>query len=356
MPIHTVLGEMDPAELGPAWRQGPFSADLRLWAKTGGDGVRWEGPIGPEAQMHLRWNGLHTPDNLHLHDPQVAVAEMESVAAAGGGTIVALTIPGMGRRLTDLAAVSRQSGVPIAVGCGYYVEELHPPELAAMGIDEIAATMLDELRDGIEGTGIKPALIGEIGTNHPPTETEWRGGSPPRPGVTRAGAPRAGRAAARAGAESGAAVNVPLSGRGADGLDVVAALVEEGMPVDRVILSHMDENLDRGYHDAVAETGCVIEFDTFGSEYLYSTASRARNPTDVERLAALEHLIEIGAGDRIVIGCDIWTQGNLLRNGGCGYEHLFSRVAPALEWACGADAATAAKIMVETPRRLLDRP
>jgi phosphotriesterase-related protein len=137
---------------------------------------------------------------------------------------------------------------------------------------------------------------------------------------------------------------------------VVEALVAEGMAAERVILSHMDENLDRGYHDAVAATGCVIEFDTFGSEYLYSTASRARNPTDPERLAALAHLIEIGAGDRIVIGCDIWTQGNLLRNGGCGYEHLFARIEPALEWACGADAATVRKIMVETPRRLLDRP
>jgi phosphotriesterase-related protein len=340
MPIHTVLGEMDPAELGPTSMHEHVLADLRLWAKTGDDGVPWEGPIGPEAQMHLRWNGLHTPDNLHLHDPQVAVAEMQSVAAAGGAMIVDLTITGMGRRLTDLAAVSRQSGVAIAVGCGYYVEELHPPELAAMGIDEIAAAMLGELNDGIEGTGIRPALIGEIGTNHPPTGTEWR--------VV--------RAAGRAGAESGAAVNVHLSWRGADGLEVVAALVEEGMPADRVILSHMDENLDRGYHDAVAETGCVIEFDTFGSEYLYSTRSRARNPTDPERLAALEHLIEIGAGDRIVIGCDIWTQGNLLRNGGCGYEHLFRRIQPALEWACGADAATVQKIMVETPRRLLDRP
>jgi phosphotriesterase-related protein len=340
MPIHTVLGEMDPAELGPTSMHEHVFADLRLWAKSGDDGVQWEGPIGPEAQMHLRWNGLHTPDNLHLHDPQVAVAEMQSVAAAGGAMIVDLTITGMGRRLADLAAVSRQSGVAIAVGCGYYVEELHPPELAAMGIDEIAASMLDELNDGIEGTGIRPALIGEIGTSHPPTETEWR--------VV--------RAAGRAGAESGAAVNVHLSWRGADGLDVVAALVEEGMPADRVILSHMDENLDRGYHDAVAETGCVIEFDTFGSEYLYSTKSRARNPTDPERLAALEHLIEIGAGDRIVIGCDIWTQGNLLRNGGCGYEHLFRRIQPALEWACGADAATVLKIMVETPRRLLDRP
>lgn len=340
MPIHTVLGELDPAELGPTSMHEHVFADLRLWAKTGDDGVPWEGPIGPEAQMHLRWNGLHTADNLLLSDPDDAVAELAAVKAAGGGMIVDLTITGMGRRLTDLAEVSRRSGVAIAVGCGYYVEELHPPELAAMGIDEIARTMLDELDEGIEGTGIRPALIGEIGTNHPPTETEWR--------VV--------RAAGRAGAESGAAVNVHLSWRGADGLDVVAALVEEGMPVDRVILSHMDENLDRGYHDAVAETGCVIELDTFGSEYLYSTRSRARNPTDPERLAALAHLIEIGAGDRIVIGCDIWTQGNLLRNGGCGYEHLFRRIQPALGWACGADDATVQKIMVETPRRLLDRP
>lgn len=340
MPIHTVLGELDPAELGPTSMHEHVFADLRLWAKSGDDGVPWEGPIGPEAQMHLRWNGLHTPDNLILHDPDVAVAELEAVRAAGGRTVVDLTVTGMGRRVADLVEVSRRSGVNIAVGCGFYVEELHPPELAAMDVDAIAAAMLDELENGIEGTGVKPALIGEIGTNHPPTETEWR--------VV--------RAAGRAGAEAGAAVNVHLSWRGADGLDVVAALVEEGMPADRIVLSHLDERIDRGYHDAVAESGAVIEFDTFGSEYLYSTASRARNPTDVERLAALEYLVGAGYGDRIVIGCDIWTQGNLLRNGGCGYEHLFRRVQPALAWACGADEETVEAIMVGTPRRLLDRP
>ena len=327
MPIHTVLGELDPADLGPTSMHEHVFSDLRLWAKTGDDGIKWEGPIGPEAQVHLRWNGLHTPDNLILHDPEVAVAEMEAVKRAGGGTIVDLTVDGMGRRVADLVEVSRRSGVPIAIGCGYYVEEMHPEGLAAMDVDAIAATMLDELRDGIEGTGVRPALIGEIGTNHPPTEAEWR--------VV--------RAAGRAGAESGAAVNVHLSWRGADGLAVTEALIE-------------DERLDEGYHDAVAETGVGMEFDTFGSEYFYSTKSRARNPTDVERLKFLARLIEAGHGERIVIGCDIWSQGNLVRNGGCGYEHLFRRVAPALEWACGADAATVQKIMVETPRRLLDRP
>jgi len=70
MPIHTVLGELDPADLGPTSMHEHVFADLRLWAKSGDDGVPWEGPIGPEAQMHLRWNGLHTPENLRLHEPR----------------------------------------------------------------------------------------------------------------------------------------------------------------------------------------------------------------------------------------------------------------------------------------------
>jgi phosphotriesterase-related protein len=340
MPIHTVLGELDPAQLGPTSMHEHVFADLRLWAKHGDDGVAWPGPIGPEAQYHLRWNGLHTPDNLTLHDPEVAVSELVSVHAAGGRTLVDLTVTGMGRRTADLVAVSRASGVNIAVGCGYYVEELHPPGLTALDVDQIAATLVADLNEGLDGTGVKPALIGELGTNHPPTETEWR--------VLRAAGIAAG--------QTGAAVNVHLSWRGADGVAVAEALIAEGMSPDRIILSHLDERLDRGYHRACAELGVVLEFDTFGSEYLYSTASRARNPTDVERLEALEAVISAGYGAQVVVGCDIWTQGNLLRNGGCGYEHLFRRVMPALSWACGADAATVEMIMTGTPRRLLDRP
>ena len=37
MPIHTVLGELDPAELGPTSMHEHVFADLRLWAKTGDD-------------------------------------------------------------------------------------------------------------------------------------------------------------------------------------------------------------------------------------------------------------------------------------------------------------------------------
>lgn len=339
MPIHTVLGPIDPDDLGPTSMHEHVFSDLRLWTKDDG-GVPWEGPIGPEAQAHLRWNGLHTPDNLVLHDADVAVQELQAVHAAGGRTVVDLTVTGMGRRTADLVEVSRRSGVHVAVGCGFYVEELHPPELKAMDTDAITQSILDDLTVGLDGTGVKPALIGEIGTNHPPSADEWR--------VV--------EAAGRAGAESGAAVNVHLSWRGADGLDVVERLTAAGMAPERIVLSHMDERIDRAYHDAVAQTGAVLELDTFGSEFFYSTKSKARNPTDVERLDALEYLLSQGYADQIVLGCDVWAQSNLRHNGGAGYEHLFRRVQPAITWYCGGDEAAVAKIMVETPRRLLDRP
>ena len=198
--------------------------------------------------------------------------------------------------------------------------------------------LLAELRDGIGDTGIRPALIGEIGTNHPPTEASGA----------------ALRAAGRAGAETGAAVNVHLSWRGADGVDVLAALVAEGMPPDRCILSHMDERLDRGYHRAVAEAGAVLEYDTFGSDFLYGTP-RLRNPRDAERLEMAAWLLSEGYGDQLVLACDTWTKANLRRNGGFGYEHLLRRIVPALHDFAGADAATMQQIVVDTPRRLLDR-
>jgi phosphotriesterase-related protein len=244
----------------------------------------------------------------------------------------------MGRRLEELPRIARDSGVTICVGCGWYVEETQPDWVRSATEDELAERLLAELRDGIGDTAIRPALIGEIGTNHPPTETEWR--------VL--------RAAGRAGAESGSAVNVHLSWRGADGVEILDALIGEGMSPERVILSHMDERLDRGYHAAVAQAGAVLEYDTFGSDFLYGTP-RQRNPTDVERLEMAAWLLSEGYGSQLVIGCDTWTKANLRRNGGFGYEHLFRRIVPALRDVAGADDATLQAILVDTPRRLLDR-
>ena len=339
MAIHTVLGPIEPDALGPTSMHEHLLSDLRLWSRPSAEPPPDDAErVHPGILGYLRWNALAVPDNLVLDDPEDAVAELRGVHAAGGRAVVDLTLEGMGRRLEELPAISRASGVTICVGCGWYVEEAQPDWVRAADEDTLTRHLLDELRDGIAGTGIRPALIGEIGTNHPPTESEWR--------VL--------RAAGRAGAESGAAVNVHLSWRGADGVAVLEALVAEGMAPERVVLSHMDERLDRGYHAAVAQAGAVLEYDTFGSDFLYGTP-RARNPSDAERLDMAAWLLSEGYGGQLVIACDTWTKANLKRNGGFGYEHLFRRIAPALADYCGADEATLQAILVDTPRRILDR-
>jgi phosphotriesterase-related protein len=338
MAIHTVLGPIEQADLGPTSMHEHLLSDLRLWSKPSAEAPPDGDKVHPGMLGYLRWNALSIPDNLVLEDPGEAIEELRGVHASGGRAVVDLTLEGMGRRLEELPRISRESGVTICVGCGWYVEEAQPGWVRDAGEDELAERMLAELRAGIGETGIRPALIGEIGTNHPPTDGEWR--------VL--------RAAARAGVESGAAVNVHLSWRGADGVEVLEALVAEGMAPERVILSHMDERLDRGYHAAVAQAGAVLEYDTFGSDFLYGSPS-ARNPSDVERLDMAAWLLSEGYGRQLVIGCDTWTKANLRRNGGFGYEHLFRRIVPALADYCGAGEATLKSILVDTPRRLLDR-
>jgi phosphotriesterase-related protein len=337
MPIHTVLGPISPDELGPTSMHEHLLSDLRVWSKPSAEPPPGD-KVHPRMLGYLRWNALSVPDNLVLDDPDDTIDELRALHAAGGRAVVDLTLEGMGRRIDELPAISSATGVTICVGCGWYVQEVHPPEIEGKSVEQLAVMLLAQLRDGIDGTGIRPALIGEIGTNHPPTEAEWRNV----------------RAAGRAGAESGAAVNVHLSFRGADGVDVLAALVEEGMSADRCILSHMDERLDRGYHREVAQAGAILEYDTFGSDFLYGSP-RVRNPSDVERLEMAEWLLSEGYGAQLVLACDTWTKANLRRNGGYGYEHLFRRIVPALQDLSGADDATMEMITVHTPRRLLDR-
>jgi phosphotriesterase-related protein len=338
MAIHTVLGPIDASELGPTTMHEHILSDLRLWSKPSAEEPPEGDTVHPGILGYLRWNALSMPDNLLLEDAGHAIEELRDVRAAGGRAVVELTLEGMGRRLEELPRIARESGVTICVGCGWYVEEAQPDWVREADEDTLTERMLADLRDGIGDTGIRPALIGEIGTNHPPRDCEWR--------VL--------RAAGRAGAETGAAVNVHLSWRGADGLDVVDALTAEGMPANRIILSHMDERLDRGYHRAVAQTGAVLEYDTFGSDFLYGSPA-VRNPSDAERIDMATWLLSEGYGGQLVIACDTWTKANLKRNGGFGYEHLFKRIVPALRDISGGDDATIQAILVDTPRRLLDR-
>ena len=129
---------------------------------------------------------------------------------------------------------------------------------------------------------IKAGIIGEIGTSVQVLPNEEK--------VL--------RAAARAHLATGAAVNVHLEVGGREGHRVLDILAEEGMALDRVILSHLDQTLsDPDYHRTLMDRGDYIEYDTFGSEFYYDQW-HTQERRDTERVAAVAALVRDGYAER----------------------------------------------------------
>jgi phosphotriesterase-related protein len=338
VPIYTVVGPIDASELGPTSMHEHLLIDGSVWFTPSVEDPPRTSRVEIENLGFVRWNLVSLKDNLLLDDPELATRELSEVRRLGGSGIVDLTNLGLGRRVRDLQEISRSSGLHIMVGCGFYIHDSHPTWVEDASVEELAELLLRELAEGIDDTGIRPALIGEIGTSDPITTREVKV-------LTAAG---------RAGASSGAAVNVHLDPRGVHGLHALEILVNEGMSPERVILSHMDEHLDQHYHRAVAQAGAVLEYDTFGSEFYFGELFK--DPTDLERFDYVRMLVDEGFGNQLVVGCDVWVKAATKTYGGMGYEHLLKRVVPALEEKVGIPSDVLDSMLVENPRRLLDRP
>jgi phosphotriesterase-related protein len=338
MPIHTVLGPIEPDALGPTSMHEHCLIDARAWLRPAREEPPAETKVTLETLGFVRWNLVSLEDNLIMDDPEVAIRELSDVRALGGSGIVDLTTIGLGRRVDALPEIATRTGLHLMVGCGFYVDHSLPDWVRKASVDELTELLSRELREGLDGTGIRPALIGELGTGDPITDLERK--------VL--------HAAGSAGAEAGAAINVHLDPRGTHALEAVEILVAEGMEPGRVILSHMDEHLDRGYHRAVADAGAVLEYDTFGQEI--TVPGLFADPHDVDRLEYVQFLLEHGLDEQLVLGCDVWVKSAQRTFGGMGYEHLLKRIRPALEADFGVPSATVDRLLVDNPRRLLNRP
>jgi phosphotriesterase-related protein len=336
--IETVLGPVDAAQFGWISMHEHVYGDFRAWYTPGTDDALEHRDVRMENLGFLHWNTVGVEDNLILDDEDTAVAELGRLQPTPMNAVVDLTNVNIGRRPAALPEVSRRSGIHLAVGCGFYIHESHPEWLEDMPEDEVYATVRNELVDGIDATGIRPAIVGEIGTSERITDRE-------RKALTACG---------RAATEVGVCVNVHLDPRGRNALEVVDLLVATGLPAEDVVLSHMQNVLDDwGYHLAVADTGAVLEYDTFGEEGYYSDLGFA-SPRDLDRMRLVEQLVEAGHADQLVLGNDVWLKTRLGRYGGCGYAHLATTILERLR-ARGIPDPMLEQMLHSTPVRVLDR-
>jgi phosphotriesterase-related protein len=337
--IETVLGPVGVEALGPTSMHEHVFIDATVWHEPP---PSHDPPPSDEVDMksigYLRWNPGAIADNLILDDEEIAGEELKLFRDAGGAAIVDLTCVGIGPSPLRLADVSRHTGVQIVAGCGFYVDASHPDWLETLDDDEITDLLIRDLTKGIDGTNVKAGIIGEIGTSSPLTDREARVLA----------------AAARAAAATGAAINVHVDEGGMEGPAVVEELDAAEADLGRVVLSHMDQCLDPGYHRALLDSGVVLSFDTFGSHSL-ALAGRAE-PNDLERMEAVAGLVRDGFSQHLVLGCDVWAKYMLRSFGGLGYEHLLRRIIPSLQQNYGLADHDIEAMLVHNPRRLLAIP
>ncbi|MEV8228958.1 phosphotriesterase [Streptomyces sp. NPDC079167] len=302
--LRTVTGELSAASVrGPALAHEHLALDL----DRQGDGAAVLRPERHAGAVTAELTALRKECGLSL--------------------VIELTCRGMGRDVGALTRISRDSQVAVVASTGWYYEPFHTPEIEASTVDQLTDVLVREIEDGIDATGVRPGVLGEIGSHGDvPTAPEAK--------VLRAGA----RAALATGLSL--ATHAQL-GRG--GLAQVEILTGEGLPADRISVGHQDLLDDPGVHRELAARGAYVAFDTVGKSSYRS---------DRDRLALLLGLLEAGHADRVLLSCDISRHGYLVEEGGQGYGHLFSSFLPRLR-AAGADDALVDLLTRRNPLRFL---
>jgi predicted metal-dependent phosphotriesterase family hydrolase len=234
-------------------------------------------------------------------------SELVEFREAGGFALVELTPMGLGRDPRAVAAEAAASGVQVVLGAGIYHEAFHPAEIAGLDESGICDLLIREICEGIADTGIRAGVIGEQGSY-----------------MGRISAREADvfRASARAAIETGVALSTHTHA-GELALEQLDLLERAGLPLDRVIVGHLDDRspLDIALQLEVARRGAWVQYDDIGFDYFTQTLN-VQMPTDAERLRGISELMEAGYLGRIVLGSDLCKPSHLRAHGGPGLAHL----------------------------------
>lgn len=245
------------------------------------------------------------------------------------GLVVELTCQGMGREAMVLKRLSKKSEVEVVCSTGFYYERFHPSYVESSSVDRLAEMLVEEIQSGIEGTGIRPGVIGEVGSHGEEMSASEE---------------KCFRAAARAALSTGLPVSTHAH-LGAGAVEQLDLLQEEGLPTDRVCLGHQDLTDDPAQHKRLAEAGAFVAFDTVGKI--------AYQPDEV-RVRLVLALLDAGYEEKILLSNDISRESYFRSRGGVGYSHLFWSFLPRLRKE-GVDEQTIRTMVEGNPKRFLTR-
>jgi phosphotriesterase-related protein len=349
MPVMTVVGRISAQELGVTAPHEHIVIDTTNYfiePDSITDRVLANKKITDMRDLGiLSLNPTAIRDNYVLNDIEIQTKEVLAFKRAGGKTIVDATLPGIGRDVKFLKSLSADTGLHIVTGTGFYVASSHPSYINEMDIKSVANIMMDEIREGIDNTGIKPGIIGEIGIGYEihPNEIKVL------------------RASAEAHKESGLPLMIHINPWSTNGLQAMEILNDEKIDPGRICICHIDGENRRDYIYSLLDMGVFIEFDNFGKEFsvldhkAIKKGSFGKFVSDWQREELLIELIDKGYEDQILVSCDVCLKIFLQHYGGKGYDHVLKNIVPELLM-YGVPQNTIDKLLIENPARFLDVP
>lgn len=302
--VVTVLGPIDPAEMGPTLTHDHVLIDaFDMWGAATGS---------------YAWI---------LDDEDVATHEVERFRAAGGGTICDPTNVGIGRQPAGLSRVSERSGVHIVMGAGWYRERCYPAYVDEEMPDRLADRLVVELTQGVDDTDVRAGFIGEIGTER---------------GHITARQERVFRAAGRAHRRTGCPILTHTTHFGELAVEQLALLAEEGVDPHRVVVSHLGDRVGIHWWMPIARTGAFLNIDNLGFVGGYA-------PLEV-RADNVAAFVAEGLTAQVMLSNDICLLDQLATYGGPGYDNVLVNFVPLLR-ARGVSEEDVHTILVANPAR-----
>lgn len=343
--VLTVLGPVDPEALGFVLPHEHILADMTAYFVEPAEAAEKRMAYEPVSIENLYWVHTHlmgNRDDLVMNDEDLSIKELMRFKNAGGATVVDMSCIGLGRDPCGLTRIARATGLHIVMGAGYYVSCSHPADLHERNEREIADEIVKDILEGIDKTGIRAGIIGEVGCSIPLDEDEKK--------VL--------RACAIAQRRTGAALNIHPSRSDELLLETKAILEESGADLSRVIISHAGHfGFKKETIRELATAGCYIEFDTFGHPALpiecFTHEERLLEmPSEVQRIYYIRELIGEGFLDRILVSQDCCFKHKYVKYGGYGYAHIIEHIIPWMKQRGITDSQIHA-ITVENPKRIL---
>jgi len=280
-------------------------------------------------------------DNLVIDDESVQLNELAYFKKAGGNSVVDATTIGINRMPQKLLKTAEATGLNVICGTGFYVGATHDTRVLESDEKTLADFMAAEITEGIDGTGIRAGVIGEIGVSELFTASERK--------VL--------NASALAHRMTGAPVLVHINPWTDYGAEAAEILLDRGVSPDKLCICHVDVENRKPYIDKLLNLGVYIEFDNFGKEFFVARSARRLGygpfVRDEARVELIKRLIDEGRLNQILLSCDVCLKILLRAYGGWGYDHVLSNILPMLADEGVTDDAVNA-MLVRNPADYLD--